>query len=328
MPALTVLEYIRSADGVWSLPDRYLDYLREGFPDVRFLTPANRAEADHAIAEADIVLGWAVTRENFAHARRLHWIQVMAAGLGNLLFPELVESDVVVTNGRGLHAVSMAEHTIGVMLSFVRKLHLSRDAQREGRWTQAELFRSGIGELHGTTLGIVGLGTIGGAIATRARALGVKVIGLRRRPSQDPAPADLQWGEDRLHDLLAEADWIVLTVPLTPETRGMIGERELAAMKPGAFLVNLGRGPLVDEEALTRALESGRLAGAALDVFEHEPLPPESPLWSMSQVILTPHSSGLGPRYWERSLDLFRDNLTRWRQGTPLRNVIDKRAGY
>lgn len=330
MASLRVLEFIRSADGVWNLPRRFLGELAAEFPTVAFDGPADQAEADARLGSADVVLGWAVTPRNFSAALRLRWIQVTAASVNTLLFPELVESSVIVTNGRGLHAVSMAEHTLGVILSFVRKLHLARDAQRERRWIQDALLVEAppFGELAGGTIGLVGFGAIGWAIAERARALGLEVLAVRRHPAVDPAPAHAQWGVDRLYELIGRSDWLVLAAPLTPETRGMIGGAEIARMRSGAVLINLGRGALVDEAALVRALKSGRIAGAALDVFVEEPLPEASPLWSMPQVIATPHISGLGPRYWERATDLFRRNLHAYLDGRPLENVVDKRAGY
>jgi len=330
MAKLRVLEFIRDRDDVWNLPPAALDRLRREFPDVTFDTPRDRAEADRAVAEADVVLGNAVRPENFDSAKRLRWIQVTAAGVGHMLFPELLESDVVVTNGRGIHAVAMAEHTMGVLLTFVRKLHLARDEQNRKRWTQRELWAGTpeFGALGGRTLGLVGFGSAGEEIARRARALGMRVIAVRRRPQHEPAPADEQWGPERLPDLLARADFLVLATALTAGTRGLIGREQLARMKPEVILVNLGRGGLVDEEALIESLREGRIAGAALDVFRDEPLPESSPLWEMPQVIVTPHISGLGPRYWERAVDLFARNLRAWRAGEPLINVVDKRAGY
>ncbi|HEV8149685.1 MAG TPA: D-2-hydroxyacid dehydrogenase [Gemmatimonadales bacterium] len=330
MPSFHVLEFIRHQQSVWTLPPRFVDALRHDFPSVRFSVPRDQEEADGLLPEADVVLGWAVNRSNFARATRLRWIQVTAAGVGPLLFPELVESPVVLTNGRTLHADAMAEHTLGVMLAFVRKLHLARDAQREGRWIQDELW-SGIesfGQLAGTTLGLVGLGSVGRAIAVRARSLGLRVLAVRKHPADDPAVADVQWGLDALPRLIEESDWLVLAAPLTTETRGLIGASELEHMRPSAVLINLGRGSLVDESALIQALSAGKIAGAALDVFEREPLPAQSRLWMMPQVIITPHISGTGPRYWERALDLFRRNLDRFVKGEPLLNVVDKRAGY
>ena len=330
MSSLHVLEYLRDDQGVWILPAWALDPIRSRHPEVRFTSVETRDDADRAMPEADVVLGWAVRPKNFANARRLKWIHVSAAGVGSLLFPELVASDIVLTNGRGTHSVSMAEHTIGVILAFVRKLHLARDAQHRRTWIPDTLWREGdgIGELAGTTMVLVGLGSAGSAIAVRARALGMRVIAVRRHPSASPAPADEQWGIDRLDDLVALADWLVLAPPLTAETRGMIDARRIGLMKSSAVLVNIGRGALVDEPALIAALKSSRIRGAALDVVQDEPLSPESPLWSMPQVILTPHISGLGPGYWERAMALFERNLDAYLAGRPLENVVDKRAGY
>lgn len=327
---LTVLEYVRDRDAVWNLPAESLERLRGSFPGVRFVSPVDRAAADEEIARADVVFGWAVTPKNFPSASRLRWIHVSAAGVGPVLFPALVESQVVLTNGRGLHAIAMAEHTLGVILAFARKLHLARDAQRERRWSQKEQWTEtpAHGALAGSTLGLVGLGSVGSALATRARALGLEVIAVRRHPAPDPAPADAQWGPERLGELIERADWLVLAAPLTGATRGLIGAAELSRMKSSAVLINLGRGALVDECALIEALRAGRIAGAALDVFEHEPLSASSPLWEMPQVIVTPHVSGLGPRYWERAVDMFARNLSAFTRGEPLENVVDKRAGY
>jgi phosphoglycerate dehydrogenase-like enzyme len=327
---LRVLFYMRDPQGVWIVPPHLLERLVAEFPEVRIDLPADRAEFERLLPEAEAVVGWAVRAENFASARRLRWIQVFAAGVGTLLFPELVASEVVVTSGRGLHAVAMAEHTLGVMFVFARKLHLARDAQREHRWTQNELFigATPFRELVGSTLGIVGLGAVGRALAERARALGLTVLVVRRRPAADPAPAHEQSGPEGMHALLARADWLVLAPALTPDTKGMIGRAELARMKPSAVLVNLGRGALVDEPALIEALQAGTIAGAALDVTADEPLPAASPLWDMPNVIVTPHISGLGPRYWERALELFGRNLRHVLAGETLENVVDKRAGY
>lgn len=325
-----MLEYNRHEDGVWNLPRPLIEDLSNRFPGVRFESPRTRAEAEALLPRADVVYGWVVRPHNFAAAKRLRWIHVSAAGVTPLLFPALVGSDVVLTNGRGLHAVSMAEHALGVMLAFARKLHLARDLQNARRWDQSGLWRDPppFAELAGATLGLVGFGAVGAAVAERAVALGLHVIAVRRRPAAAPAPAHAQWPVERLPELLARSDWLVLAPALTPETEGLIGRRELARMKQGAVLVNLGRGALVDEEALLDALEEGRLAGAALDVFRDEPLPAANPLWRMPQVILTPHISGLGPRYWERAVEQFAQNLHAFMAGTQLENVVDKRAGY
>ena len=330
MKPLTVLEFIRDEEGVWSLPARMVADLVRRHPDVRFESPPDRTAAERLLPLADVVYGVLVSAENLHLARRLRWIHVSAAGVGSLLFPALIESEVVLTNGRGLHAVSMAEHALGLMLAFARKLHLARDLQRERRWEQVGLWVGPppFGQLAGGTLGLVGLGAVGSALAARAAALGMRVIAVRPHPQANPAPAHEQWGLERLPELLGRADWVVLAAPHTEATRGLIGPAELARMKPGAVLVNLGRGALVDEPALVEALQARRIAGAALDVVCQEPLAAGSPLWSLPNVILTPHVSGLGPGYWERALAQFEENLECFLAGRPLANVVDKRAGY
>ena len=330
VPALTILEYHRDPAGVWNLPGLVLERVTREFPDVTVHSAADSSERDARLPESDVVYGWGVTPRNFASAHRLRWVHVDAAGVRELMFPALVESPVLVTNGRGIHGVAMAEHVLGVMLAFIRRLHLARDAQHEKRWAQRELWQAppGVGQLAGGTLGIVGFGAVGAALAPRAAALGLTVLTVRRHPAADPAPAHEQWGQDRLDELVARADWLVLACALTPETAGLMSRARIARMRPGAVLINVGRGALVDEPALIEALEAGRIAGAGLDVTAEEPLPATSPLWGMPQVILTPHISGLGPRYWERSVELFARNLRSFLDGSPLANVVDKRAGY
>ena len=327
---LNVLEYIRAENSIWNLPASHLEALRQRFPMVRFTSPANDEERDRGLPEADVVLGWAVVADNFARAERLRWVHATAAGVGSLLFPAMVESDVVITNSRGLHADAMAEYIVAVMLAFARRLHVSRDAQRERRWIQDELWTASpsIVNLAGSTMVLVGLGAVGGATAVRARALGVRVVAVRRHPQRDPAPADEQWGVEELPRLLPRADWLVLAAPLTPGTRHLIDAAALARLPQTAVLVNIGRGHLVDEPALVSALQRGALAGAALDVMAVEPLPESSPLWDMPNVLVTPHVSGLGPLYWDRAMAMFEDNLRRFLEGRPLVNIVDKQAGY
>jgi phosphoglycerate dehydrogenase-like enzyme len=330
VPELTVLEYHRDPVGVWNLPRMLMERVARDFPGVTVHSAHDPGERDARLPESDVVYGWGVTPRNFGTARRLRWVHVDAAGVRELMFPALVESPVVITNGRGIHGVAMAEHVLGVILAFTRRLHLARDAQREKRWVQRELWETppGPGQLAGGTLGIVGFGAVGAALAPRAAALGLTVITVRRHPAADPAPAHEQWGDDRLDELVARADWLVLACALTPRTMGLMSRERIARLKPDAVVINVGRGALVDEPALIEALERGRIAGAGLDVTADEPLPEASPLWGMPQVILTPHISGLGPRYWERSVELFARNLRAFLDGAPLANVVDKRAGY
>ena len=330
MASLRVLVYVRDKLAVWNLPGEQLCDLEREFPDVEFVSPLDQAGADRELPSAEVVYGWAVRPHNFAAASRLRWVHVSAAGVGPLLFPALVESDVILTNGRGLHAVSMAEHTIAVLFALARKLHLARDAQHAKRWTQVEVWTQSppLLELGGSALGLVGLGSVGSAIATRARALGMTVRAAVRTPRSDPAPAHEVWPISRLADLAAVSDWLVLAAPHTRATTGLLSRDVIARLRPHAMVVNIGRGALVDEPALIEALEQRRVGGAALDVFAEEPLPAASPLWSLPNVLVTPHVSGLGPRYWERATRMFADNLGAFVAGRPLANVVDKREGY
>ncbi len=330
MSPLTVLESVRDPAGIWNLPAERLAATAARFPDVRFVRAEGEEHVDVVLRTADIVLGFCLRARHLPIAANLRWVHVTAAGVGGVLFPEFIASPVALTNARGLHAISMSEQAIAMMLMLERRLHRARDAQVAHRWVQAELADDtpAMGELAGRTLGLVGFGEVGRAIAQRARAFEMEVLAVRRHPSHPPEPAHEQWGPDRLPELLARADWLVLVPPLTADTAGLLDARAFALLKPGARLLNLGRGGLVDETAMLRALQSGRLAGAALDVFRDEPLPEGSPLWDHPEVIITPHTAGHGPRYWERAMAQFEANLTRFQAGEPLLNLVDKQAGY
>ncbi len=327
---LFVLETIWSPDAVWNLTDEALAALRARFPDVHFESAHDRESVDAHLPVADVVLGPWVRERNFALARRLRWIHTPSAGVDHLLFPALVRSDVVMTNTKGVHDAGMAEHVLGVMLMFTRKLHLARDQQLAGRWSQRELATRppAIQSLAGSTLLVVGYGSIGRAIAAHGRALGQHVLAVRRRAAGDPGPAHEVHDSAALDALLPRADWVVLVLPNTADTRGVLSRERIARLKAGAHVLNVGRGAAIDEPALVDALREGRIAGAGLDVFATEPLPESSPLWSMPQVILTPHTSGFGPRYWERVLEPFARNLEHFLAGRPLESVVDKQAGY
>jgi phosphoglycerate dehydrogenase-like enzyme len=226
-----------------------------------------------------------------------------------------------------MNAVAVAEHALMLMLAAVRRLPDAVRAQSAGRWAADEL--SGLPALRGRTLLIAGLGAIGRELARMACGIGMRVVGTRRETSE-PVPEGVAaaYGPAQLPELLPEADVVVLAAPLTTDTRGMIGAAELARMKPSAWLVNVARGKLVDEGALMASLERGAIAGAALDVFEHEPLSPASPLWSMANVIVTPHVAGFRDDYWEAAAGMFAANLRRYLAGEAVANIVDKRAGY
>jgi phosphoglycerate dehydrogenase-like enzyme len=260
---------------------------------------------------------------------RLRWIHTGAAGVASLLHPELVDGDVVLTNSAGIHAEPMAETVIGMILHFARGLDHAVRAQARPEWGAAafEGQDNGVFEVAGATLGVVGFGGIGQAVARRGRALGMDVLAVRRRPGEHP-DATILHGPDALARLLAASDVVVLALPSTAASRGLLGAREVAGMKPGAVLVNVARGDVVDEAALVEALRAGRLRGAGLDVFAAEPLPADSPLWRLPNVLVTPHVSATSPRFWERQSELIVENLQRYAEGWPLRNVVDVREGY
>ena len=281
------------------------------------------------IRDAEVYCGFGLPREAFRAADRLRWVHSGAAGVD--VFPELRESDVVLTNSAGLHAEPMAEHALAMMLHFARGLDVAEAGRREERWAHPELAGrdSPVRELAGATVGVVGYGGIGSAVGRKAAALGARVVALRRDPAgEPPAEVDRMWGPDGLDRLLESADHVVLTVPSTPATEGMIGLRELSRMGQDAVLINLARGDVVDEDALVEALEEGRIRGAGLDVFEEEPLPAGHPLWTIDRAVLTPHTGGISPRFWERETDLIVENIRRYRAGEPLLNVVDKARGY
>lgn len=263
-------------------------------------------------------------------APRLRWIQSTAAGADRLLDNPLARSGVAITTASGIHAIPIGEYVIAAILAFAKGFPAAIHSQEHHEWR--DYLTS---EIHGKTLGIIGLGAIGGGIARLARPFGVRILALRRsisarahgaetgNPDVDELlpPAGLPY-------LLQESDYVAISMPLTPETRHLIGERELALMKDSAFLINISRGAIIDEPALIRALQKRTIAGAALDVFEKEPLPAESELWGLPNVILTPHASGSSPLYMDRAIDLFCDNLRRYLDGQPLRNRMDPDRGY
>jgi phosphoglycerate dehydrogenase-like enzyme len=247
-----------------------------------------------------------------------------------MLYPEMVDSSIVLTNSKGMAAETIGEHAIAVTLAMFRRLHVAVRRQTERRWAQDEIGGGSPNRaVSGTNVLVIGLGAIGTAIASKFAALGAVVTAIRRRPSRGGPPSVLHvFGPDRLLDLLPLADVVVISAPDTASTRQVIGAREFAAMKADGLLVNVSRGKLVDERALIDALQSGQIGGAALDVFEHEPLDSQSPLWTLPNVLVTPHTSGFRPDHWDAATRLFADNLRRFAAGQPLLNVVDKRAGY
>src|SRR5437660_8848369 len=278
---------------------------------------------------ADVILRWSADLSVFEQvwrmAPRVRWVHSCSAGLDGVLFPELAASPVPLTNARGVFSEILGEFAIGAVFFFAKALRRMVRSQMAGVWDEFDTV-----EIRGQSVGIVGYGDIGRAVAWRAHALGMKVLALRRRPELargDPYVAQA-FGVDRKHELLARSDYVVAAAPLTAETRGIIGKAEFAAMKSTAVLINIGRGPVVDEGALVRALESKRIRGAALDVFDTEPLPAGHPFYKLDNVLLSPHSADQVPGWLDEAMNGFLDNLDRYLAGQPLQNVVDPRRGY
>jgi phosphoglycerate dehydrogenase-like enzyme len=330
----TILVGIYSRFPAWNIPVARIAWLREQFPQHTFLHAQSEDQAFGMIAAAEIVFTVEMRRHVLESARRLQWIHSPAAGLGAMLFPAMIDSPVVMTNSRGLSADTIAEHVLSVILAVFRKLPHAFEAQRARLWAQSEMTSdTPIRTIAGSRVLVVGLGSIGMATAQRLAALSAQVDAVRRRPdAANPPFVDRVVSPDRLIDLLPAADVVVLAAPQTTATRHLIGRRELQAMRRGSVLVNVSRGTLVDEPALTQALTADpaerTIAAAALDVFEHEPLSPDSPLWTFPNVLITPHVAGFRPDHWEAVTSLFAENLRRFDAGQPLLNVVDKKEGY
>jgi phosphoglycerate dehydrogenase-like enzyme len=310
-----------------SVSDEQLAALRDVAPGIAFVRVRSGDEQLAEIVDADAIYGWP-RREALPLARRLRWVHVGGAGIEHIrTLPELAESDVVLTNGRGTMARSVADHAFGMILSFTRRLRELDADQRARRW-QRELRLDQMRELTGATLGVLGLGQIGSGVARRGAGFEMRVVAVDAGNPPQPAFVEALWGLDRLDDLLREANYLVVCLPYTPETHHLIDRRRVGLMKPEAHLFVVSRGGIVDEAALVDALRSGRLAGAGLDATETEPLPADSPLWDIPNLIISPHCSGRSPQTFDRLWELLRENARRFAAGEPLLNVCDKRAGY
>lgn len=289
-------------------------------------------ESLRAISDAEVYFGFGMPRPLWDAARNLRWIHSASAGVASLLFPEMLASEVLLTNSAGVYGEPIAEHVLAGVLYFLRSFDVAGSLQRRGQWdsivfgTEAAQVR----EVSECRVLVVGAGGIGTHVARKFAALGATVTGIRRNPVKGTPPGFHRvTGPDFLDAELPSADVVVLAAPLTPETQSLLTAGRLAALPPGAIVCNVGRGALIDEPALAAALHLGRLRGAVLDVFSREPLASDSPLWHLPQVLQTPHVAGVSPRlFWGRLSALFLDNFTRYRAGDPLRNLVDKQAGY
>ncbi|SHM26613.1 Phosphoglycerate dehydrogenase [Caldanaerovirga acetigignens] len=309
--------------------EKHLQKTKEIAPDWNVVMSEDPEDKLKEIKDAHIYVDWGfnIERRFIEAAEHLRWIQALTAGVDGLAFDLVREKGIIVTTTSGIHKVPIAELVFGYMLMFARGLTRFYEQQKKKVWDKnvrtAELFEK--------TLGIVGAGNIGSEIARLGKAFGMRVLGLNRSSriqGNYSQMYDEMYGIGSLVELLSKSDFVVCAVPLTAETRHLLREEHFKAMKSTAYFINIARGAVVDEEALIKALKEGWIAGAALDVFEKEPLPPESPLWEMPNVIITPHIAGSSDRYMERAMKVVNENLRRYLQGEPLINIVDPDRGY
>ena len=282
----------------------------------------------HGASEATIIFNWSGSRELlrdvFLNCPKLRWIHSRSAGLERSLFPELIASPVILTNGSGVFSPSLGEFALAAILYFAKDLRRMIRNQMNGVWEPFDVLM-----VAGQTVGIIGYGDIGHAVAARARSLGMKVLAVKRNvPPYSGALADEIYGPDRLLQMLPRCDYVIVTTPLTEKTRGMIGQREIAAMRSTAVLINLGRGPVINEQALVWALSRNRIKGAALDVFDEEPLPLGHEFYKLENVLLSPHCADHTADWLDEAMRFFLEQLQRFQSGIPLLNIVDKKFGY
>lgn len=327
---MNVFVGIHNAFAIWTIPTSQVERLARDFPEHSFRHAESPETWLQGIEDADVAFSAQLTPEHMARASRLRWVHSPAAGVGAMLFPAMVTSSVIMTNSRGISADTIAEHVIAVTLALFRKLPLAVRSQSARQWVQQVVASPPpIRLIAGSRVLVVGLGSIGIATARRFAALGACVTGIRRNISAPrPEGVEAVHAPDRLRDLLPATDIVVISAPQTSQTEHLIGAAELKAMPSNAVLVNVSRGNLVDEAALASAIRANLIGGAALDVFETEPLPESSPLWTLANVLITPHSAGIRPDHWDAVTGLFAENLRRFTAGQDLLNVVDKLAGY
>jgi len=307
----------------FDLPKTYVRKIQKTSVNVEILQSSDENELMRLVENADILLAGAFSIEMFRKAKKLKWIQTVGAGVNRFLFLEVVKSRVILTSAGGVHPVPISEHVIGLMLLFCRKLHFFVRDQEERKWERyGEGLMEQVEELSGKTIGVVGLGKIGNEVAEKAKCLGMKVIATKRN-ANTPKPdyVDKLIYPKNLKELLAESDFVVLTLPLTRETKRMIGETQLKNMKKTSYLINVARGRIVQEDKLIQALKEGWIAGAGLDTFESEPLPQNSELWSMKNVIITPHCAFNSKESLERLVKTTIENIQAFAAGKP-QNIV------
>jgi D-2-hydroxyacid dehydrogenase (NADP+) len=327
---MKLLIFVHHPFDLWCAPKWFSERIRQEFPQVIVVHLPDYKRVDAEIPDADIAITWSIRPEQIKAAKKLHWIHSPAAAVHTLIFPELIESNIQITNAREVHGPVVAEHVIAQIFALAKKIPDAVRLQQKHDWGQQRMWDElpRVREVAGATVGLVGLGSIGRAVAKSAKALGMRVIAAREHPEKGSEGADAVFGPAQINEIFREADYVVLAAPITAATNALANAERLALMKPDACLINVSRGALVDDAALAAALPDKKIGGAALDVFPKEPLAGDSPLWDLPNLLITPHTAALTDKIWERHYELFSENLRRYLAGQPLLAVVDKRKGY
>ncbi len=302
---------------LWRVPAWFAQKLGQDFPQLQIVRRESYEGVEEYLRDTEVIFTISLRPEQFAVARKVRWIHAPTAAVHQFLFPELVHSDVVLTNSTEVHGPVVAEHVMALIFALAKKIPQATRLQHKHVWGKGVMWSEGPRprEIAGSTLGLIGVGSIGRRVAEMAAALGMRVIAVREHVAKGSPPGvERVFAMSEVDKLLAQSDFVVMAAPLTPATQGLMNGERISRMKGEAYLINVGRGPQVDE--------------AGLDVFEHEPLPPESPLWELENVLITPHTAGLTEKLWDRHYALFSDNLRRYLAREPLRFVVDKDKGY
>ena len=353
---MKLLIIIQHPFALWCAPEWLGDRIHRDFPQIQVDQRNSYKDVEEHIRDADIFFGWSLRGDQVRAAKKLRWIHSTAAAVHQLMSPELRSGDIIVTNARSVHGPVVAEHAMALIFALAKRLPAAVRYQQQHVWAQEQITyqHPHPTELAGSTLGLIGYGAIGSEVARSAVALGMRVLAVRQHPEKEsgtnspnhkalssrtsaadfaarvegPLPDIKTFGLDRVDEVISEADFLVLAAPLTEKTRHIINAERLASMKPGSYIINVARGALIDEAALTDALRGRRIGGAALDVFDHEPLPTGSPLWDLDNLLITPHTAATSDKMWERHYALIKENTRRYLAREPLLGLVDKQVGY
>jgi phosphoglycerate dehydrogenase-like enzyme len=325
-----LLIFVHHPFDLWNAPAWFAERVRTDFPQINVVQLPDYKRVNEEIIDAEIAVTWSVRPEQIKAANQLVWIHSPAAAVHQFMFPEMIASDIVLTNAREVHGPVVAEHVIAQIFALAKKIPDAVCLQQKHDWGQQTMWDEfpRVREVAGATVGLIGLGSIGRAVAKNAKALGMRVIAVREHPEKGSAGADSVFGPDQVDELFRQADYIVLAAPVTDNTRAVANAARIGLMKRDACLINVARGQLVDESSLASALRERRIAGAALDVFPKEPLAAESPLWDVRGLLITPHTAALTEKLWERHYALLSENLQHYLAGEALLGVVDKQKGY